>query len=113
MLKNVVRKILIFSLIPFILWLIPGFTDNVSINFYTILFGFLFVTLCLSTSYKHPYARFIARISLLIILYVLYQEGLSNDMFGSLYPIGLFIFSLYYISLNYIVYIKYQTKEVA
>ena len=106
MLKNVVRKILIFSLIPFILWLIPGFTDNVSINFYTILFGLLFMTLCLSTSYKHPYGRFIALISLLIILYVLYQEGLRNDMFGSLYPIGLFLFSLYYSSLNLYTYFR-------
>ncbi len=113
MLKNVVRKILLLSLIPFILWLIPGFTNNVSINFYTILFGLLFVTLCLSTSYKHPYARLIALISLLIILYVLYQEGLRNDMFGSLYPIGLFLFSLYYISLNFIVHIKHKTKEIA
>lgn len=104
MLKNVVRKILLLSLIPFILWLIPGFTDNVSINFYTILFGLLFMTLCLSTSYKHPYARFIALISMLIILYVLYQEGLRNDMFGSLYPIGLFLFSLYYSSLNLYTY---------
>ncbi len=104
MLKNVVRKILLLSLIPFILWLIPGFTDNVSINFYTILFGLLFITLCLSTSYKHPYARFIALISMLIILYVLYQEGLRNDMFGSLYPIGLFLFSLYYSSLNLYTY---------
>lgn len=104
MLKNVVRKILLLSLIPFILWLIPGFTDNVSITFYTILFGLLFITLCLSTSYKHPYARFIALISLLIILYVLYQEGLRNDMFGSLYPIGLFLFSLYYSSLNLYTY---------
>lgn len=104
MLKGVVRKILILSFIPFILWLIPGFTDNVSINFYTILFGLLFITLCLSTSYKHPYARFIALISLLIILYVLYQEGLRNDMFGSLYPIGLFLFSLYYSSLNLYTY---------
>ena len=104
MLKNVVRKILLLSLIPFILWLIPGFTDNVSITFYTILFGLLFMTLCLSTSYKHPYARFIALISLLIILYVLYQEGLRNDMFGSLYPIGLFLFSLYYSSLNLYTY---------
>lgn len=104
MLKNVVRKILVLSFIPFILWLIPGFTDNVSINFYTILFGLLFITLCLSTSYKHPYARFIALISMLIILYVLYQEGLRNDMFGSLYPIGLFLFSLYYSSLNLYTY---------
>lgn len=104
MLKGVVRKILLLSLIPFILWLIPGFTDNVSINFYTILFGLLFMTLCLSTSYKHPYARFIALISMLIILYVLYQEGLRNDMFGSLYPIGLFLFSLYYSSLNLYTY---------
>jgi nicotinamide riboside transporter PnuC len=104
MLKNVVRKILLLSLTPFILWLIPGFTDNVSINFYTILFGLLFITLCLSTSYKHPYARFIALISMLIILYVLYQEGLRNDMFGSLYPIGLFLFSLYYSSLNLYTY---------
>lgn len=104
MLKGVVRKILLLSFIPFILWLIPGFTDNVSINFYTILFGLLFMTLCLSTSYKHPYARFIALISLLIILYVLYQEGLRNDMFGSLYPIGLFLFSIYYSSLNLYTY---------
>ena len=104
MLKNVVRKILLLSLIPFILWLIPGFTDNVSITFYTILFGLLFMTLCLSTSYKHPYARFIALILMLIILYVLYQEGLRNDMFGSLYPIGLFLFSLYYSSLNLYTY---------
>lgn len=104
MLKGVVRKILLLSFIPFILWLIPGFTDNVSINFYTILFGLLFMTLCLSTSHKHPYARFIALISLLIILYVLYQEGLRNDMFGSLYPIGLFLFSLYYSSLNLYTY---------
>lgn len=104
MLKNVVRKILVLSFIPFILWLIPGFTDNVSITFYTILFGLLFITLCLSTSYKHPYARFIALISMLIILYVLYQEGLRNDMFGSLYPIGLFLFSLYYSSLNLYTY---------
>ncbi len=112
MLRNFVRKILIISIIPFILWLIPGFIANVSINFYTILFGLLFITLCLSTSYKHPYARFIALISLLIILYVLYQEGLRNDMFGNLYPIGLFLFSLYYCSLNFIVHIKYKSKEI-
>ena len=112
MLKGVVRKILVLSFIPFILWLIPGFTDNVSITFYTILFGLLFMTLCLSTSYKHPYAQFIALISLLIILYVLYQEGLRNDMFGNLYPIGLFLFSLYYCSLNFIVHIKYKSKEI-
>lgn len=112
MLKNIIIKILILSLIPFILWLIPSFTNNVSINFYTILFGLLFITLCISTSYKHPYARFIALISLTIILFSLYQEGLRTDIFGSLYPIGLFLFLLYYSSLNFIVHIKYKTKEI-
>lgn len=105
MLKNYHTKLLIFSFIPFIIWLIPVFTGNVSITFNTILFGIVFLLLCLSTAYKHTYARFIALIALAIIVYVLYQEGLSNDMFGKLYPIGLTIFSFYYSSLIYIMHI--------
>ncbi len=113
MLKNFNTKILIFSLFPFILWLIPGFTNNVSITIYTVLFGFIFLFLSLSSSHIHKYARVIALISLTIILFSLYQEGLRNDMFGKLYPIGLFLFFLYYIILNYMVYIKYKIKEIA
>ena len=105
MLKNYNVKLLIFSFIPFIVWLIPAFTGNVSITFNTVLFGIVFLLLCLSTAYKHTYARFIALIALAIIVYVLYQEGLSNDMFGKLYPIGLTIFSFYYLSLIYIMHI--------
>jgi len=101
MLKNVNNILLIFSFIPFIVWLIPSFTDNVSITPFTILFGIVFLVLSLSTAYKHKYARFIALISLAIIVYALYQEGLSNDMFGKLYPIVLTLFSMYYILLNF------------
>ncbi len=105
MLKNYNVKLLIFSIIPFIVWLIPAFTGNVSITFYTVLFGIVFLVLCLSTAYKHNYARYIALIALAIIVYVLYQEGLSNDMFGKLYPIGLTFFSFYYLGLIYIMHI--------
>lgn len=105
MLKNYNVKLLIFSFIPFIVWLIPAFTDNVSIIPLTILFGIVFLVLCLSTAYKHKYARILALIALAIILYVLYREGLSNDMFGKLYPVGLTILSFYYLGLNYIMHI--------
>ena len=105
MLKNYNVKLLIFSFIPFIVWLIPPFTGNVSLTFYTVLFGIVFLVLCLSTAFKHKYARIIALIALAIIVYVLYREGLSNDMFGKLYPVGLTILSFYYLGLNYIMLI--------
>jgi len=105
MLKNYNVKLLIFSLIPFIVWLIPAFTGNVSIIPLTILFGIVFLVLCLSTAYKHKYARILALIALAIIVYVLYREALSNDMFGKLYPVGLTILSFYYLGLNYIMHI--------
>lgn len=105
MLKNYNQKIRIFSFTPFILWFIPAFTGNVSITLNTILFAIVFLILCLSTAYKHKYARFIALIALAIIIYTLYQEGLNNDMFGKLYPIGLSILTLYYLGLNYFMYL--------
>ena len=101
MYKNYNYKMLIFSFVPFIIWLIPPLSGNVSISLSTILFGFIFITLCLSTANYHKYARIIALIALSIIVYVLYQEGLSNDMFGKIYPIFLLIFSLYYLILNF------------
>ena len=101
MYKNYNYKTLIFSFVPFIIWLIPPLSGNASISLNTILFGFIFITLCFSTAHNHKYARIIALITLSIIIYVLYQEGLSNDMFGKIYPIFLLIFSLYYLILNF------------
>ena len=101
MYKNYNYKTLMFSFVPFIIWLIPPLSGNVSISLSTILFGFIFITLCSSTAHNYKYARIIALIALSIIVYVLYQEGLSNDMFGKIYPIFLSIFSLYYLILNF------------
>lgn len=110
MYKNYNSKILIFSFIPFIIWLMPLFSGNVSISFNTIAFGFIFLSLCLSTAYIHKYSRIIALITLSMCVYGLYQEGLSNDVFGKIYPIFLFFFLLYYLILNFYTSNKMRIK---
>ena len=94
-------KVFVVSCIPFILWLIPIISGNVELTFTSYLLGTSYFCLVVITAIKGTVFRLISMFLLSIIVVCLYFEGLGNDMFGSLYPILIFIFLIYYIVLNY------------
>lgn len=80
-----------------------GLSDNVKItnsSYYFFLITFLVLTLF--TLINEKILKIVCLFCIVIISVFLYLEGLSNDMFGPLYPYFIGLFCCYYILLNYL-----------
>lgn len=102
------KSLVVFSFLPFIMWLSIGLSDNFEISG-VIEFCLCFISfgvLSLTTPINIKKIKVISIVCLAIISYLLFVEGQSNDMFGLLYPYFISVFCLYYLFLNMISIVK-------